>query len=134
MIVLSNTNAQTLAPGQAITFDIVSLHTGTGECHRRGTSSVKMKCNGVYEVSFSGQITSGTAGATPQLHIAVGGELLAETIMRYTVPTAGYVGNVAKKTEVKNCCCDYDRLTVVNSGTVDAIVDPNTSFVVKRVS
>lgn len=134
MIVLSNTTAQTLQPGQAITFDIVSLHTGTGECHRRGTSSVKMKNHGVYEVSFSGQITAGTAAQTPQLNIALGGDILAETIMRYTVPTAGYVGNVATSTFVKNCCCDYDRLTVVNTGTVPAIIDPNTSFKVKRVS
>lgn len=134
MIVLSNTTAQTLQPGQAITFDTVVLHSGTGECHRKGTSSVKMKAHGIYEVSFHGQITAGTAAQTPQLNIALGGDILAETIMRYTVPTAGYVGNVGTKTEIKNCCCDYDRLTVVNSGTTPVIVDPNTSFVVKRVS
>lgn len=134
MIVLSNTTEQTLQPGQAITFDVVSLHTGTGECHRRGTSSVKMKNNGVYEVSFHGGITAGTAGETPQLNIQAGGDTLAETLMRYTVPVAGYVGNVGTKTEVRNCCCDYDRLTVVNTGTVALTVDANTSFVVKRVS
>lgn len=133
MIGLSNTTAQTLQPGQAITFDIVTLHSGTGECHRRGTSSVKMKQHGIYEVTFTGQIT-GTATQTPQLNIALGGDILAETIMRYTVPTTGYVGNVATITRVKNCCCDYDRLTVVNSGTVPVTVDPNTSFTVKRVS
>lgn len=38
MISLSNTTAQTLTPGQSITFNTVVLHTGCAECHRANTS------------------------------------------------------------------------------------------------
>ena len=34
MIVLSNANAQTIQPGQAITFNSKILRTGCNECHR----------------------------------------------------------------------------------------------------
>lgn len=136
MIILSNTTDQILNPGQAITFNTVVLHTGNGECHRPGTSSVKMKANGIYEVTFNGNIGVPT-GSTPgpvQLNIAVGGETLAETRMEVTPAAVNEFFNVNGKTAIKNCCCDYDRLTVVNTGTIPVIVGPNPSFFIKRVS
>ena len=134
MIVLSNTTDQTVQPGQAITFNTVVLHTGNGECHRPGTSSVKMKANGIYEVFFSGNIGATTETTAVQLNIAVGGERLPETIMMSMSEAAGDLNNVATKTAVKNCCCDYDRITVINSGTVPVNIGANPTLFIKRVS
>lgn len=134
MIELSNTIAQTVQPGQSITFDTVVLHTGNGECHRPGTSSVKMKANGVYEINFSANIGSSTATTTVQLAMALGGEVLAESVMKATSVAANDLNNVAKTIPVKNCCCDYDRITITNNGTTAVTVDAGPSLFVKRVS
>lgn len=134
MIILSNTTAQVVQPGQAITFNTVVLHTGCGECHRPGTSSVKMKANGIYELSFSGNIGSTVEGTTAFLALAVGGEVLPESRMVTETSTADELNNVATKTAIKNCCCDYDRVTVVNTGINPVNIGENPSFFVKRVS
>lgn len=134
MIVLSNTTAQVIQPGQAITFNTVVLHTGNGECHRPGTSSVKMKCNGIYELNFTGNIGSAVEGTTAFLAIAVGGEVLPETRMVSETSTANELNNVSARTAVKNCCCDYDRVTVINTGINPVNIGENPSFFIKRVS
>ena len=134
MIVLSNTTAQVVQPGQAITFNTVVLHTGNGECHRPGTSSVKMKANGIYEISFHGNIGSTEEGTTAFLAIAVGGEVLPETRMVSETSTDSELNNVGTITAVKNCCCDYDRLTVVNTGINPVNIGESPSFFIKRIS
>lgn len=133
MIVLSNTTAQTLAPGQAITFDDVVLHSGCGECHRRNTGSVKLRANGVYDVSFSGNIGAEAPGPA-QLAIQLGWATLPETTMISQTAAAGDLNNVATSTGVKNCCGDYDRITVVNTGTTPLVVGANSSLFIKRLS
>lgn len=131
MIVLSNTEAQTLTPGQAIVFDTVPFHSGNGECHRSNSSSVKMRANGCYEISFSANVAATAANAV-QLSIQVGGETLPETT-RISTPTAADSFNpVAMETEVRNCCGDYDRVTVVNTGTTDIIVGAGSALRVAR--
>lgn len=134
MIVLSNTTDQTILPGQAITFDTVVLHTGTGECHRPGTGSVKMKCKGIYEVSFNGNIGSAVEATTATLMIQTGGENLPETMMVSETSTANELNNVSAKTLVKNCCCDYDRLTVVNVGVNPVNIGERPCFTVRRLA
>lgn len=134
MIVLSNTTEQVVQPGQAITFNTEVLHTGNGECHRPGTSSVKMKANGIYEVSFSGNIGSTVANTTAFLAIAIGGEVLPETNMVSETSTEGELNNVSAKTALKNCCCDYDRVTVINTGINPVNIGASPSFFVKRLS
>ena len=133
MIVLSNSTEQTLTPGQSITFDLVKLHTGCGECHRAGTSSVKLRCNGVYDVSFAGNIGSTVAGPV-QLVIELGGDPLTETTMISTPSAVGDLNNVASGTYVKNCCGDYDRITVTNNGTSDVVVGANSVLKIGRRS
>lgn len=133
MIVLSNSTEQTLTPGQSITFDLVKLHTGCGECHRAGTSSVKLRCNGVYDVSFAGNI-GGTVVGPIQLVIELGGDPLTETTMISTPSAVGDLNNVASGTYVKNCCGDYDRITVTNNGTSDVVVGANSVLKIGRRS
>lgn len=133
MISLSNTTAQTLEPGQSITFNIVILHTGCGECHRNNSSSVKLKARGIYEVSFSANIGATAAGAA-QLSIQAGGDTLPESTMISTTAAAGDLNNVAKTIPIKNCCDDYDRITVTNTGTTTVTVGTNPVLFISRRS
>lgn len=127
MILLTNTAEQTVTPGAAVTFDTVIFQTGNGECHRRGSGGVSMRSKGIYEVHFSANV-SGTAPV--ELTIEAGGEPLPETVMISNVATAQ---NVATMTALRNCCEGYDRITVVNTGAADAVVE-NAKLFIKRVA
>ena len=133
MIELSNTTAQTLTPGQALTFDTVILNTGCGECHRANSGIITLRKIGIYEVHFSANISATTAG-TAQLAIELDGEPLLETTMINSIGTAGDPDNAATSTLVRTCAGCCGRLTVVNTGTSDVVVSPNPAFYVKRVA
>lgn len=134
MISLSNTAAQTIAVGQTLTFNTVILKTGCGECHRKNTGSVKLCAkNGIYEISFSANVTAATA--TPiQLSLAIGGDILPESTMVYTPAAANAVGHVSVTDVVRNNCCDYDRITVTNNGTAPVVVSANPVLFIRRVA
>lgn len=134
MLELTNTAAQTIAPGAAVTFNKVLLHTGCGECFDcRVPTSVKLTGrNGVYRIEFSGNIASGTAGTPAQLAIALGPTALPETVMLVTTSAANSFNNVATSTLVKNNCCDFDRITVVNTGTVPVLLSANMNLNIER--
>lgn len=133
MILLSNSVAQTVSPGQPLAFGTVPVKTGCDTSHRAGSGTVtlKGKC-AVYEVQFSANI-SGTAAGPVQLAIALDGEVLPETTMISTVTTAADPNSVSTSTLVRTdgCCCG--RIAVVNTGTADVVVSANPSFIVKRV-
>lgn len=133
MIVLSNTTEQTLTPGQSITFDKVVHKSGNAECHRANTASVKLRCPGVYAVEFSGNI-GGTVAGPVQLVIELGGDPLLETTMKSIPGAVGDFNNVSNGTKVRNCCGDYDRITVTNNGTSDVVVDANSNLRIGRLS
>lgn len=133
MIVLSNSQQQTLLPGQSVTFDLVKLHSGCAECHRQGSSSVKLRAPGIYEVHFNGNISGTVAGAL-QLNMELGGEVLPETLMQSALGTPGDFDNVSATTLVRNCCGDFDRITVTNTGTSDVVVAANSALVISRRS
>lgn len=134
MIELSNTTAQTLQPGQSIIFDNVIIKTGCGECYRNDTSSVKMRGNGVYQPEFHGNVTADAAG-TVQLNLTLtDNTILPETQMNATIATANDLHNVGTATLVKNCCGDYDRISVTNTGTTACIVAANSCLKLRRLS
>lgn len=134
MIELTNTNEQIIEPGQSLVFNEVILNTGCGECYRRNTGSVKLRANGIYDVEFSANITGATAGTPVQLAFSLGGAVLAETTMISTPSAADAFNNVHRGTYIRNCCGDYDRVTIINTGTVAVTVGANPVFRVKRVS
>lgn len=137
MIELKNTATQTLQPGQAISFNEVLLHTGCSECYNRQLpTSVKLKggCGSVYEIHFSGNITSLTAGNTLQLAIAVGTTPLVETAMNATPAAAGTLVNVSTGTLFKVCCSDLNRISVINTGTTPVSVAQNSNIYIIRKS
>lgn len=134
MIELTNSITQVVQPGQSVAFDTVVLHTGCGEYYRRNTPSIKLRANGIYDVAFSGNITGSIAATPVQLAIALGGIALPETVMVSTPATANAFNNVATSTFVQNTCGDFDRVTVVNSGTEPVTISANMKFSVRRLS
>lgn len=136
MIEVSNTAAQTLQPGQAISFNRVIHHKGCGECYTSQLpTSVKLKggCGATYDVEFSGNVSLATAGAAGQLAIAVGGQPLVETAMNSTPSTANVLNNVATGTYLVINCSDLDRVSVINTGTVPITIAPNSNLRIRRV-
>lgn len=134
MIELTNTSAQVIQPGQSVAFNTVVLHTGCGECYRRNTPSVKLRANGIYEIAFSGNVASATAATPVQLALALGGIGLPETVMVSTPATANTFNNIASSTFVQNTCGDYDRVTVINTGTTPVTLSANMKLSVRRLS
>lgn len=133
MIEVSNLTAQTIQPGQAVTFDRRVIKTGRCECwNPQLPKSVKMNGQGVYKLGFSGNVASPTAGAAMQLAIAVGGQPLVETAMNSTPSTANVLNNISTETRFRNCCCDMDRVSVINTGAVPVVLAPNSALIIER--
>ncbi|MDE7431731.1 MAG: hypothetical protein K2N34_07450 [Lachnospiraceae bacterium] len=132
MVVLSNTVAQTLQPGQALAFDKLVAHSGCGECARSG-GPVGLRFNGTYRVTFHGNVTGATAAAPVELSISIGGAPLTETEMIYTPAVADAVGNVGTETYIP-VCGSGNNVTVVNTGENPITVSPNTALTVIRTA
>lgn len=135
MIELSNSQAQTIQPGAFVTFDTVKIHTGCGECFNRELpNSIKLCGNGgIYEMHFSGNITSTTANAVLQLAMAVIGAMpLVDTAMNVKPVAAGDLWNVHTSTLFRNGCCDANRIGIANTGTTAITLAPNSSFYIVR--
>lgn len=134
MIELSNTTAQTIAPGQSLTFDTMILKSGCAEAHRTNSGIITLRANcAIYEVHFAANI-AGTAAGPVQLAILLDGEPLAETTMISTPAAAADTNNVATATLVRTGCGCCGRISVQNTGTSDVVVSPNPAFFVKRVA
>lgn len=136
MIELTNSVAQTVQPGQTVTFDRVLGHSGCAECYdARVPGSVKLTGHGsTYEIQFSGNIGGDTAGTPVQLAVALGPTALPETVMVSTPAAANEFNNVSTGTFVRNNCCDFDRISVVNTGTVPVLVSANMNLRIKRIA
>lgn len=135
MIQLSNTTAQSVAVGQSITFDTTLLKTGCAEYHRKNTGSIKLCAkNAIYQVNFNANVTGATAATPVQLNIQLGGDNITESTMIYTPAAANAVGNVSMVIPVRNNCCDYDRVTITNTGTTDITISANPTLFIKRIA
>ena len=132
MTELTNSVTRTVAVGAPVLYDEVLLQTGCGECHRKGTGSVKMRANGVYRVTFTANIAGATANVGVGLAMYLGGVRMPETDMIVVPAYDGNANNVAKVTLVKNCCGDYDRIDVRNIGTTEVVVT-NPVLIIERV-
>lgn len=137
MILVTNSTAQTLAPGQAITFDTVLLKTGDAECCRnnaaRTIAAAKLRKCGNYIISFEANITRSDAVGEAQLSIQVSGTTLPETTAVFVPPATNVYGSIAKSTVVSNGC-ETTVVTVVNTGTTSVIVAPYSALFIRRIS
>lgn len=134
MILLSNQLEQTLAPGQAVVFDLQIMKKGRCECHRTASSVVSLCTANVFDVSFSGNVTTVGTGSvgSGQLAIAVDGEALSYGTMIATPDVAGEILNVSKTIPVQGCCgCGAPKISIVNNGTTSVILEPNSSLYIR---
>lgn len=134
MIILTNSIAQTLAPGQSATFDNALLKCGRSECWRNGSGAVRLNrdCS-VYDISFHGNIGSTTVG-TAQIAISLDSSPLLETTMISETAAVGDLNNVGTHTGVRTCCGGCESLTVTNTGTTTVTLGANPSFFIKRIA
>lgn len=134
MIVLSNSIAQTISPGQSATFDTVILNTGCAECFRKNSGAVRLRFkDAIYNVSFGGNIGAVAPGAA-QIAIAFDNSPMLETTMISQTGAAGDLNNVKTETAVKTCCCDGGAITVINTGTADITLGANPNLYIKRIA
>lgn len=134
MIQLSNITAQTLNPGQALSLSQVFKSKRGCECfNSQSPTSVKLCNNGVYDVTFSGNI-AGAAGVPLQIAMALGGQPLIDTAMNSVSAAANNLNNVSTEKLLSICCCDLDRLSIINSGTNPVTIAPNSALVIKKLS
>ena len=125
MIVLSNSAAQTLAPGQSLTFDLVKRHAGCGEGFIQGGPAIWLKGSNPgasYDVSYGANIGA-TAPGQAQLSLQFNGVTLNETTAISTTAAAGDLNNVARETNVPTGC-GFGNGTIVltNTGTTEITV------------
>lgn len=140
MIQVSNIAAQTLNPGQSLTFSRNApafLHVGCGECFNAQIPT-SVKLNGpncaIYELQFEGNITSSAAGDVLQLAIAVNNTPLVETAMNATPAAVGTLVNVSTGTYFRPGCGDLDRISVINAGATPVTIAPNATLRIVRKS
>lgn len=136
MIQLTNTDAQNLTANQPIIFDKVSMKTGCGECYNSQVPTSVKLCGhgGVYEIHFSGNVAAPTPGTPVSLSLAIGGTPIPESQMVFTPAAATDIENVSTSILLKNCCCDLDRISVINSGGNPLTVGANANLYIVRKS
>lgn len=132
MIQLSNTVAQLIQPGGSVIFDKVILKEGCDVCFNpQIPTSVKLKAGQDYIVHFHANVTD-TPAAAGQLAFAIADQAIPYTAMNFTPTAAGALVNVSMSTPIEQCCCDANRISVKNTGTVPVTLAPNSNFYVVR--
>ena len=133
MIVLSNTTAQTLKPGESLIFDNAVIQSGCAEYHSDHSSSVLILKPGMYEIHFTGNVAGIEDESTLRLGIRAGSNTLSETTMMKTVCHKEHYSNVAAATIVR-CETKGKAIGVTNIGAVPIVIAPHSSIFVKRVA
>lgn len=133
MIVLCNTTAQTLKPGESLIFDNTVIQSGCAEYHSDRSSSVLILKPGMYEIHFTGNIAGVEDESTLRLGIRVGSNTLSETTMMKTVCHKEHYSNVAAATIVR-CETKGKDIGVTNIGAAPIVIAPHSSIFVKRVA
>lgn len=136
MVELTNTIAQTLQPGQSITFDRTVLLSGCGKAECRdeyNPTATQLKGNGIYEVLFNANVASPTANTAVSLAVQVNGVTLPETTMFATSVAADNPNNVSAHRYIRKNCGSSATITVANTGSTPVrVLNPNLS--IRRVS
>lgn len=133
MIVLCNTTAQTLKPGESLIFDNTVIQSGSAEHHADDSASVLMLKPGMYEIHFTGNVAGVTDESTMMLGVRVGSNTLLETTMMNTACLKECYSNVASATIVR-CETKGMDIGVTNIGTTPITIAPHSSIFVKRVA
>ena len=129
MIVLSNSAAQTIQPGESAVFTTVVQRSGCDTFWQGGAGPLHIK-PGLYEIQFTGNV-GGEAGTQPNLAVTVDGTTLPETTMTVTTTLSTDVFNVHASTLRRNCF-GGSVVAVRNTGTTSVTLAANPALVVER--
>lgn len=131
MVIYTNTATQTLLPGQTLALTKVSGCNCGSNCSINPTSGAKVNGNGIFVVSFAGNVASGTAATAVELTLAVNGNLIPTSRMISTPSTANVFNSVSTVTGVSGSgCCLGTTITVINTGSAPITVAANSSVVI----
>lgn len=125
MIQSSIVNPITLSSNEsAISLPIDSLRTRSANCcgwlsHTQGSPNYKIIKGGIYEIQFTGTLTSATAGIV-SIGIYNDGVLLPCTVSAQTLATAGDLVNLKTTNKIRVCCGADTTLTVSSVPSVIA--------------
>lgn len=86
-----------------------------------------------YEAFFQANVTTEAIGVA-QLSFAIGGDTLPESTMVRQITTANAFDSITISDLISVNCCDFDRLTVTNTGAVPVVISTNPLLYIKRVS
>lgn len=126
MIALSNPEAQVVPVGSAVQLPLTVAKQGCcRECARPISGSVKLARKGNFHVHFHANISAAAATTASSLSLALGGEVIPYSEMVATSVAANDVNSVSITIPIHNCCCDFDRLTVINTGAQAVTVEAN---------
>lgn len=117
MIIVSTNTPVTIPIGGSVTFETTNLKYGDTECHRPRAAAVKLLSGGAYDVYFAATASGSTANTTIGLSLYLGDEEIAETRTLSDTYTANVMRTISNEYVVMNCCKDYDKITLVNTGS-----------------
>lgn len=86
--------------------------------HGQGSPLYKITKGGVYEIEFTGTVTSATAGIVA-LGVYNDGILLPCSISAETLAAAGDLANITTRNTIRVCCNDNSTLTI---GSVPSVL------------
>ncbi len=128
-----NGAAQTIAANGRVPFNMAHQSCECFEKWRPGTSSIILKKPGRYLITASANIAAvATAGGAVSIGIAVGGEVIDSSIMTITPGAGGQYFNVSAPVyvDVYPGCCE--RISLVNAGTAQLLVDNQNLIAVRE--
>ena len=134
MIKTTNNVEQTLQPGGTLTMQLVHSSRRGCECFMDNTNSVRLTSSGTYEISWGGNIGGETAGTPVQVSITLGEAVLPGSTMISTPAAVTDRNSVSRTISVGNCCGDYNRVFIRNTGTVPVIIGEDSLLFIHRIS
>ena len=133
MIDAVNVPVQTVAVNSNVLFQSTRISTGCSVRHEQGSGRFVALKPGVYEVTFSGNVSipAGTTVAQIVLDLLQDGEPVAGSIVLLTPATAGVPAAFSRTVLIRVFCDCCVSLSVRNSGTTPVNIQ-DANFVITR--
>lgn len=114
-----------------ISFQKEDLRTRSANCcgflqHEETSPLYKILKGGIYEIDFSGVVTSATAGIIA-LALYQDGVIIPASISAETIATAGDLANVSFNKKIRVCCNANTTLSIASVSSVNAGADGTTA-------